>query len=109
MKLVDRKTFLTLPAGTLYQKYEPSWCEHLEIKINNVNDNDWASLTLDAIALCPGGDPNEVNEILDSGKPFRMDFSNIGRDGAFEENKIFMIWEKKDIKDLIDILVHDCL
>lgn len=109
MKIVNRKEFLALSPGTLYQKYKPCFCEGLEIKFNNVNDNDWAVLHLDAIALVPAGDPNAVDALLDANTGFRIDCSNIARDGCFDADQQFMIWEKEDIKDLIDLLVHDCL
>lgn len=41
MHVVDRKTFLTLPAGTVYTKYMTHEGDGIAIKQRTVGDNDW--------------------------------------------------------------------
>ncbi len=33
-----------------------------------------------------------------------MDFDCLSRDGCFDQNQLFIIWEAKDVKQLIDRL-----
>lgn len=44
MRIVNRQTFLALPAGTVYAKYAPCWLESLHIKgesIQHSGTGEW--------------------------------------------------------------------
>ena len=106
MKIVDRKTFLQLDKETLYSKYEPCYFSDLTIKcISNMSD-DFVTQGITNAIECDNG--QEHIEILSNseknGTSFTMDFDCPGRDGCFDEDQLFAIWEKEDIEKLIERL-----
>ena len=50
MRIVDRKTFLTLPPGTAFQKGKPWYWEGLCFKTAAEYENDWRFLTIDEVS-----------------------------------------------------------
>ena len=108
MKIIDRKGFLGLPAETLFSKYEPSIFDPLEIKgdsliFNPDGSGDFCSQQIhDAIDSHSSGDfGNKLDDALELGKSLTMDFDCQGRDGCFDQDQLFAVWEKKDVVALI--------
>lgn len=99
MKIVDRKTFLALPAETLFSKYEPCVFGPLEIKGDTISQIDFFSQQIADSVRCH--DSGEFNKILfdaeKNGTSFAMDFNLEGRDGLFDDNQLFAVWEPSDI------------
>ena len=106
MKIVDRKTFLALPAETLFSKYEPCIFGDLTIKGENAGSNDF--LTQQIVNAVSCHDSGEFGDILHSavetGDSFSMDLDCQGRDGLFDDGQLFAIWEPADIAMLIERL-----
>lgn len=112
MKIVDRKTFLALPDETLFSKYEPCLFGDLTIKGETVGANDFLTQQICDSVRCR--DSEEFDSILDNaqetGSSFEMDFYCNGRDGLFDDDQLFAVWEPADIIDLIErlkLLVHN--
>jgi len=111
MKIIDRKTFLSLPDETLFSKYEPCVFGDLTIKGATVGTNDFLTQQIsDAVAYNDSGDFGYIMETArETGCSIYMDFDCMGRDGLFDEEQLFAIWETADIVALIDrlkMLVH---
>jgi hypothetical protein len=108
MKIVDRKTFLSLPKGTLFQKYEPCVTEELAVKFKSIGDIDFYYMNIDGTFLIDSDGCNEETDILDdsekNGTSFDIEFNSIMRDGCFDKEQLFMIWEEKDIELLKSFL-----
>jgi hypothetical protein len=108
MKIVDRKTFLALPAGVLYSKYEPCIFGDLNIKGDTVGLGDFSTQEIADAVRC--NDSEEFADILFSaaktGGSFSMDFDCEGRDGLFDGNQLFAIWEPADVAALIERLTR---
>lgn len=105
MRIVNRKEFLSLPEETLFSKYEPCCFDPILIKGETwTNDFIFQSIN-DAIKW---GDPEEFSDVLfkaeKTGESIDMDFNDTGRDGMFDEDQLFAVWEKKDLTQLIDRL-----
>lgn len=102
MKIVDRKAFLTLPAGTVFAKYEPCCFENLLIKEKSLENDFFYTEIVDAID-CNGSD--EFSRLLEEaeskGANLTMDFDNQGRDGCYDEKQLFAVFEKEDVEKLI--------
>lgn len=103
MKIVDRKTFLSLPAGTLFSTYQPCVFGDLRIKGDSIGEIDFFYQPItDAIAC---NDSSEFAEKLDaaqaSGASLSMDFDCQGRDGMFDADQLFAVWEPADVAALI--------
>lgn len=104
MKIVNREQFLKMPAGTLFSKYTHCIFEELLIKgetLRNINKTDdfyyqqiQGAIDLDQYNnLCIG----RIN-ITNS---FDMDFYCQSRDGQYDENELYAIWNEVDVQQLI--------
>lgn len=104
MRIVDRKTFLTLPPGTVYAQGSPHAYGEWMVKDENCGDNDWFYDDLSALAVaCTGsGDLFDKQEsMLRCGCSYPADFEQGGRDGGFVDDATFTILEPDDIRALI--------
>jgi len=102
MKIVNLKTFLAMPAGTVYSKFEPCIFGELCIKEESLS-NDWFYQDIaDAIDV---NDSGEFGEILcrasGTGESIPMNFECLGRDGCFEDGQMFAVFERDDVVALI--------
>ena len=99
MKLLNREEFIKLPAGTIYKKR--SECQ-LEIKGEWVSDdgNDWSS---DLFAADCKDDQDTYIAML-YGESFPIQTDRYGRDGCFDADEEFLIYEKWDLEQLKNIL-----
>lgn len=119
MRIVDRGTFLAMPAGTIYQKigYQPGCGGCLDtamsIKEQTLGDNDWVeqNLCLLMLAGCASGSDQDATMYRMEEDPTvscPLDFECAGRDGFFEtpEEVRFAVYERNDVEALVERLVH---
>lgn len=109
MKIVDRQTFLSLPENTLFSTYDPQVFGPLEIKGASLTNDFYVQDIASAVAST--GDQDECNILdhaLQTGSSFRMDFNCEGRDGCFEDNELYAVWEREDVESLISRL-QECI
>ena len=106
MKIVNRKTFLQLPIGTLFSEYEPCVFYGLFVKTGHCSE-DYFEKELIGNVKC-----NSSGEFAESLEHARLDSSSVdldfeidGRNGAFKMDQLYAVYEKQDIKQLIDKLV----
>ena len=107
MRIVNIDTFIKLPAGILFAKYEPHIFEDLMIK-GNTDNNDFSSVRLLEVKA---GSLDEMVDILESarvGSSFKLDLEYYCRDGAFEKDQLFAVYEKEDVEQLLET-IHRCL
>ena len=111
MRIVDLSTFLKLPEGTVYQKYKPQYFEDLQVKAQSLGTNDfiYADLTGN-IENDSSEDFSDKVRLMEKNPELslELDFDCYARDGFFDVDQLFAIWEKQDIEGLIDKLNH-CL
>ncbi|WP_298687893.1 hypothetical protein [uncultured Sphingomonas sp.] len=103
MRIVDRATFLAMPAGTVFAKYEPHFFAPLSIKaategpdfyvqdlipefVGNESEADWTE-TLDAI---------EDGEVAPP-----LDYEVIALDDLRDAEQLFAVFEPRDVEGLI--------
>lgn len=102
MKIVDRKTFLSLPPETLFSKFRPCIFEEMCIKGETWGSDFLVQQLADSIDCSGSG---EFSDILFrapiSGESIPMDFESQGRDGCFNEDQLFAVWEPHDVEALI--------
>ena len=110
MRIVNRKTFLALPANTLFSKYEPCYFGELQIKGETTEFNDFLTQDIaDAIEGCPSRHGDILEDSADKGTSFSMDFECCGRDGCYyDDDQLFAVWEQADVEGLIIRLIQ-CL
>jgi len=104
MKIVDRKTFLALPEGTVFAKYKPCVFEALSIK-GETWGNDFLVQYIDT-ALSADEADNLLYGAAETGASLPMDFDCLSRDGCFDDDQLFAVWERADVEALIARLVR---
>lgn len=103
MKIVDRKTFLDLPEGTIFASGK-RWVfgglcvkgESLIFDTGNdytFNDPHWVDADDSGEAI------DRLEEMLQNGVSYPMEDA-YGRDGCFESEEIYMIFETDDLVKL---------
>lgn len=106
MKIVNFETFRKLPPGTIYCKYEPQVFRELEVKDETLDYGDFLCACLTGWVDSNGSD--DTTEILyeaeKTGESFDLEVDCYGRDGMFEEDQLFAVYEKKDVEQLIQAL-----
>lgn len=108
MRIVDRKTFLAMPANTVFSKYEPCFFGPLEIKGDTWESDFLTQQIADAIA-CKGSSDfaAKLEDAQADGTSLTLDFDCMGRDGCFDD-ELFAVWEPADVAGLIERL-KECL
>ena len=102
MKIVDRKTFIAMPPGTVFSKYEPCVFGDLLIKGDSLPNDFCYQQIADAIDCSGSGDyEDKLFLSQETGSSLEMDFDCQGRDGCFDEGQLFAVWERGDVKALI--------
>lgn len=109
MKIVDRKTFLALPAETLFSKYAPCYMEAVEIKGESLGNDYCYQQIADAIDCKDSGEfADKLFAAQELGESIPMDFHCQSRDGCFDAEQLFAVWEPADVEALIARL-QQCL
>ena len=107
MRIVDREAFLAMPAGTVFSKYEPCIFGNLEIK-GESNANAQGVLidfwSQDLVGALQADTTEEFEEACDhaaAGESIQMDLESQGRDGLYDRDQLFAVWEPDDVRALI--------
>lgn len=105
MRIVDKKEFLTLPEGTVYSGYQPCVFDGLFIK-GETWDNDFLENNLIAELDCSGSDErfDILSKVENTGESFKLDFDCYGREGLFDDEMKYAVYEKEDVEGLIKTL-----
>ena len=107
MKIVNRETFLKMPPNTVYTEYEQCTFGELMIKGETWEYNDFLEQRVLEVES-DSGDFGELVDILEAaekeGKSFNLDLQCEGRNGLFDDNQLFAIFEKQDVEMLIEQL-----
>ncbi|KQM88645.1 hypothetical protein ASE67_02575 [Sphingomonas sp. Leaf23] len=112
MRIVDRATFLAMPAGTLFAKADTPNCYGfgpLTLK-GETTGNDFYEQRL--IGDVEGADDSErwiqAYDAMVAGEAKAIDLDIEGRDGLFDDDQLFAVFDRSDhinlIKRLIDAL-----
>lgn len=95
-----------MPAGTVFCKYKPCYFGSLQMKTQTA-EHDFYSIELVAKVYFEK-DSSEMFDTLDKaqkdGSSFKLDVDSDCRDGFFENDQLYGIYEKEDIEKLIEKL-----
>jgi hypothetical protein len=101
MKIVNLDQFLKYPEGTIYCKYKPCYMEELEVKGQSLETRDWVCMDL----ICPvSGDHHTSCVKMESGEEVNYESDYYGRDGCFDEEQMFMVYNHEDTDAMIKII-----
>lgn len=111
MRLVNKKEFLKQHDGTLYfEKVSDNACYFgdLCVKGESISDFDFYSMDLNSPDLSPYRNEQyyESFERMDNGESLKVDFYYGGRDGMYDDNDMYYILEKEDVKSLLDVITE---
>ena len=105
MKIVNLKTFRELPSNTVFSKYQPCIFDEIQIKGETWEVDFLAQSIHDAIKCSRS---KEYGELLlraeKTGESVAFDFDCQERDGLFEDEQLFAVWEEADVRALIERL-----
>ena len=93
-----------MPRGTVYSYYEPHVFRELEIKADDSGnyENDWLFDSLvGAVKSDSSENFSQTCESMETGKSAEVDFNYTGRDGLFEDEQLYAVYEKEDVEKLI--------
>lgn len=106
MKIVNRRAFLALPAGTVFAKYHPCTFWEFSIKTGNSPTNDFYCSAIVSAIESSGCEAfgRKLDAAEHGGVSLPMDFESSGRDGEFNLDQLFAVWEPADVEGLISRL-----
>ena len=108
MKIINLEQFRKLPPGTIAMKYEPCTFEGLFMKGETWEYDFILTYLTDEIEANSSDDMIDKLRLAEKGASIPMSFDESQRDGCFEKNQLFAVWEKEDILGLINKL-KECL
>jgi hypothetical protein len=101
MRIVDRKAFLKMPAGTVFAKFDPHIIRETMIKGDTVADVDFYCSDLTSLEVPNGCQWIEQIDLAIAGESVPLDFDVECRDGCFDMHQLFAVWEQSDIDALM--------
>lgn len=109
MRIVTAATFLAMPAGTVFAKFNPNVFGELMVKAETTEQgNDFYYVSPTDEVDEPGPFVFEHEIYLEEGTPVPLDFNTVMRDGMYDMNQLYAVWERKDVEGLIGRL-HQAL
>jgi hypothetical protein len=103
MRILNRTQFLALEGEVLFSKYAPCYMADLEIKLCNSGTNDFCTQQIADAIECTGSDDfgDKLVDAQENGTQLKLDFDCGGRDGCFDADQLFAVWEPEDVRQLI--------
>lgn len=102
MRIVNKSVFYQLPAGTIFSEYKPV--------VFNGKPVDYVEMSL--IGNVDAKSSDDFTDILEeartTGSSFDLDFDFFGRNGMYEEEQLYAVYESRDLAGLISAL-ENCL
>ena len=107
MRIVELDEFRSLKPGTIFMKYSPQIFGELMVFQGVTGDVDFIYESLADEIECGGS--TELFDLIsaaekDSRKSLPLDFHCTARDGMYESDQLFAVYEDKDIAGLISKL-----
>jgi hypothetical protein len=111
MRIVSKKEFMKLPIGTVWSYYEPCVFRDLNIKVSDLSEWETDFLydgVIGKIDVQSSEDFTNKCELMEKGESVPMDFEQTSREGLFDDDQLFAIYEKEDVEKLI-IRLQKCI
>lgn len=101
-----------MPENTIFSKYHPCVFDELLIKgesyMPREPDDAGDFLEQQIVSSIDSQSSDQFMGLLEiareTGISLRMDFNTEGRDGLFDKEQLFAVWEKEDVRALIERL-----
>ncbi len=100
MRVYNRKDFMGLPEGVLYSSGKMWYFDNLYVKGETLQYNDFTCRCLNWISAFDDSDQfDKLEKSLSDGASIQMQDA-YGRDGCFDDEDIFLVFEKEDLEEL---------
>ena len=105
MRILNLTEFRALPAGTVFMKYTPCIFDDLSVK-GGVLESDFFYENITCELDCTGSDDrtDKLFSAAETGESLLMDFDCCSRDGCFDDDQLFAVYDRRDVEMLIDKL-----
>lgn len=103
MKIINKEEFMKMPSGTLYSEFKPCIFNDLMIKGETIG-SDYLYMSLIGNVCHEGDFASFIFDRLDNSKDFHLDFNLYSRDGLYDNDAMYAVYDKNDIIGLIDTL-----
>jgi hypothetical protein len=105
VKVYTRDAFMELPAGVMYGKGKPWYFSEWGVKGDTLRDADgraidWIYLSLFDI----DGDHMLLDDMLENGSSVPLNVDMYGRDGCFDKDELFLVFERPDLNAFSRVL-----
>lgn len=109
MKIISHDEFVKLPSGILYSEYTQCIFGELKIKYESISDSDWFYSNLEGNPDYYNGFSESIQfvdacAIMENGNDLAPDLNTLERDGMFDHDRLFCVYNHKDIMMIIDKL-----
>lgn len=106
MRIIGRAAFLAMPEGVLFSKFSPHTFGPLTIKGNTVGDHDFYYQDLDTPIRASGSEEwaDTLFSAMETGRSVELDLECESRDGLFDQDQLFAVWEAADVEALLNRL-----
>lgn len=104
MRILTRKEFMEMPAGTVFSYYEPCVFRGLMIKDSDPEKGYPDFSTSDLIGAIEVNSSDEFVEKcsrMELGSSEPVDFEYSGREGLFDDKLLYAVYERPDVEKLI--------
>lgn len=108
MRIYRRAEFMALPEGVLFAKGKPWYFESLHVKGETISwDGGRGDFTLRDLVWVDGhgsaGSALALDMMLEAGASYPLE-TLYGRDGCFDEEDLFLVYEAADLRALRDVI-----
>ena len=107
MKILSRKEFLKTPRGTVYSYYEPCIFRELNVKTTDNTDYEHDFVFFGLIGEFDTQDSSDYSEKcsrMENGESILASFEETQREGLFDDEQLFLVYEKQDVENMIKAL-----
>lgn len=108
MRIVNRKEFLAMPEGTVYCKYGDIYFGDLSIKYRSLT-NDWIYQVIGDFDDAQNSEEmfDKLGQMkADSSVLFPLNCDTTMRDGLYEDEQMFVVYDNKDVMRMINLLIN---
>ena len=109
MKILNRQQFLDTPAGTLFSYNDGDTFYDLNVKTSDKEHWETDFIFFNLIGSFEYKNSGEYDTVIDnlvSGASIPAVFYNTSREGLFDKEQLFLVYDKDDIAKMISVLLE---
>ena len=110
MRVVNRSEFMMLPIGTIFSEWDGSECIGMKVKNKTLFGYDGKAIDYIEANIINSIENNgtesffEKVDLVNDGESVSLDMSYYGRNGLFDDEQKYAIYEEGDLLQMISLL-----